>query len=128
MTLEWIEPKYSKEHVNKAGKLLCNPVNTYDEYLNATTVFQNWRAAHAFPMQVMLDFVRKSSIRVDKNALAVQRLKRVPSILAKLIRQQNMSLSRMEDIGGCRIVVENSNYVNKIYEDLKKSRTKHVLF
>ena len=38
-----------------------------------------------------------------------------------------MSLSRMEDIAGCRAVVENSLYVNRLYERLKKSKTKNIL-
>lgn len=38
-----------------------------------------------------------------------------------------MSLSRMEDIGGCRAVVSTSTQVYRIYETLKNSRTKHIL-
>jgi len=74
------------------------------------------------------DFLRrKNAIRVDKNALAVQRLKQVPSIFNKLERELSMSLSRMEDIGGCRAVVSTSTLVNRIYKILKNSRTKHIL-
>ncbi|MBP0003055.1 MAG: hypothetical protein J7642_04925 [Cyanobacteria bacterium SBC] len=35
-----------------------------------------------------------------------QRLKRMPSIIGKLKRFPEMQLSRMQDIGGCRVVVE----------------------
>ena len=38
-----------------------------------------------------------------------------------------MSLSRMEDIAGCRAVVENENFVKRVSNSLKKSRTKNIL-
>jgi (p)ppGpp synthase/HD superfamily hydrolase len=37
------------------------------------------------------------------NALVSQRLKRIPSIVKKLEIQENMQLSRMQDIGGLQL-------------------------
>lgn len=125
--MKWIEPKYPKENVKKAGKTLLQPPANISDISEAVSVFHNWRAAHAFPTQIMLDLLRKNSIRVDKDALVVQRLKRVPSILAKLYREKNMSLSRMEDIGGCRAVLSDVSKVYKVCENLKNSRTKNIL-
>jgi len=110
--MKWIEPKYSKESVKKAGWSILESDIDSKEFRQSAEIFHNWRAAHAFPMQIMLDLLRKNAIRVDKNALAVQRLKRVQSIVQKLSRESNMSLSRMEDIGGCRVVVTNSRNVS----------------
>ncbi|MDD2942720.1 MAG: RelA/SpoT domain-containing protein [bacterium] len=125
--MKWIEPKYSKERVKKAGKSIINASANSREFKEAIPVFHNWRSAHAFPMQIMLDLLRKNSIRIDKNALAVQRLKRIPSILSKLTREKDMNLSRMEDIGGCRVVVANVSQAHKICDKLKNCRTKHIL-
>lgn len=132
--MEWTEPKNSKERVKKAGaKLLNTETNlfsskeTFQEFEDAVSVFHNWRAAHAFPMHIMLNLLRKSALRVDGKAVAVQRLKRVSSILEKLDREESMNLSRMEDIAGCRVVVENTSCVNRVYDSLKNSRTKNVL-
>ncbi len=125
--MKWIETKFSKERVKKAGVSLLKSELGSDEFREASVIFHNWRSAHAFPMQIMLDLLRKNTIRIDRKALVVQRLKRVPSIFHKLSREGNMSLSRMEDIAGCRAVVENVGYVSRVYNSLKKSRTKNKL-
>ncbi|MBT3043622.1 MAG: RelA/SpoT domain-containing protein [Candidatus Thiodiazotropha sp. (ex Codakia orbicularis)] len=125
--MKWIEPKYPRKKVKKAGDYLVKADIDSTEFKESIPVFHNWRSAHAFPMQIMLDLLRKNSIRIDRGAIAVQRLKRVPSIYTKLVREKGMSLSRMEDIAGCRVVVDNVRYVNKVYSLLKKSRTKNIL-
>jgi len=125
--MKWIEPKYSKKQVAKAGSNLLHSELNSDDFRGAVLILHNWRSSHAFPMQIMLDLLRKNAIRIDRNAVAVQRLKRVESIFGKLYREKGMSLSRMEDIGGCRVVVNRIAHVNLISEALKKSRTKHIL-
>lgn len=125
--MKWIEPEYSKEKVKKSGSYLVSEATDVDKFLELAPIFFNWRSAHAFPMQIMLDLLRKNAIRIDKNALVVQRLKRVPSILDKLIREKGMNLNRMEDIAGCRAVLDNTRNVNRLYANLKNSRTKHIL-
>jgi ppGpp synthetase/RelA/SpoT-type nucleotidyltranferase len=125
--MQWIEPQFSKEKIKKAGKALVVVELKSKEFKEAAKVFHNWRSAHAFPMQIMLDLLRKNAIRIDRKALVVQRLKRVSSIFHKIVREKNMSLSRMEDIAGCRAVVDNVNYVNRVYNSLKISRTKNIL-
>lgn len=127
--MEWIEPNYSKKKVKKAGEFLVSEdFNIHDEKIySLAPVFFNWRSSHAFPMQIMLDFLRKNALRIDEKALVVQRLKRVSSIIGKLGRQNGMSLSRMEDIAGCRAVVNKVREVRLLQDNLKKSRTKHIL-
>lgn len=126
--MKWIEPEYAREQVKKAGAYMVNSNVLTQEWRDSVPVFLNWRSAHAFPMQIMLDLLRKNSLRIDKKAVVVQRLKRTRSIMAKLMKEKNMSLSRMEDIGGCRAIVENVAYVNRIAESLSRSRTKNELF
>lgn len=125
--MQWTEPEYSKEKVKKAGEFLASPDTDYQKNRDAVPIFFNWRSAHAFPMQIMLDLLRKNAIRMDKHALVVQRLKRVTSILDKLIREKGMSLSRMEDIAGCRAVLPTAEKVKRLHSNLKNSRTKNIL-
>lgn len=125
--MKWIEPEYSKKKVKKAGKYIFAVDVDEKKFRESVPVFFNWRSAHAFPMQIMLDLLRKNALRVDKDALVVQRLKRVPSIFYKLIREKRMSLSRMEDIAGCRAVLRNNKYVHQLFVKLKNSRTKNIL-
>ena len=125
--MKWIEPKHSKKQVRKAGEHLVSADLESDDFENSVPIFHNWRSAHAFPMQVMLDFLRKNALRIDKSAVAVQRLKRANSIFDKLFREKGMSLSRMEDIAGCRVVLSDVRYVFKLHQLIRKSRTKNIL-
>lgn len=126
--MKFVEPHYSKEKVKKAGKCLLVFDLKSTEFQDAITIFLNWRSSHAFPMQIMLDLLRKNSIRVDKGSFVVQRLKRTQSIYRKLVRENNMSLNRMQDIAGCRAVVTDVPRLIKVCTNLKKSRTKNILY
>lgn len=53
---------------------------------------------------------------MDKKALVAQRLKRMPSIIAKLERFRAMQLSQMHDLGGCRAVVRSIGQVDKLVD------------
>lgn len=92
----WKTPEYSITQIDKAGVSYHNPNSTNAEREHALLVIDNWRAAHAYPLHVFFMNLRiKSSHRDD--VLVVERLKRLDSITAKLKRQGNMKLSRMQD-------------------------------
>ena len=78
-------------------------------------------------MHAMLINLRDKSAELDKNSIVVQRLKRSPSIIAKLRRYPNMKLSTMQDIGGCRSVVATAKRVERLTDSLTTSRTSHIL-
>ncbi|NBQ70963.1 MAG: hypothetical protein EBU46_19880, partial [Nitrosomonadaceae bacterium] len=75
----------------------------------------------------MLGYFRKKSFEIDKEAIVVRRLKRTPSILAKLRRENGMKLDRIEDIGGCRIVVNNIQQVYHVRDAIVNGRTRNIL-
>lgn len=125
--MSWVQSKYSKSKVKRAGEILISETADEVSRLDAMEIMSNWRAAHAYPMHALLMLLRKMACRVDKNAVIVQRLKRMPSIQNKLIQQQKMSLSRMQDIAGCRAVVGTVKEVRLLTEAIVKSRTRHKL-
>lgn len=125
--MEWINPKYGKKAVRKAGDLLIEPWKDLKAVSHALEVLSNWRSAHAYPIQAILMLVRGKTSKVDRSALIVQRLKRTPSILAKLRRESGMRLERMEDIGGCRAVVSTTKQARRVARLLVDSRTRHKL-
>ena len=71
--------------------------------------------------------LRLSANRICKRPLIAQRLKRTPSVVAKLKRFNTMQLARMQDIGGCRAVLDNAVQVTRLYHHFLHSRTKHEL-
>jgi len=122
--MDWTIPKYKKSQVDKAGEILAKENSTSEQREIALAVLNNWRSAHNFPMNTFQIRLRRLSKKIDKGALVVQRLKRVPSIIKKLRRKQTqtMNLSQMQDIGGCRTVLSDAEMVKKLVGIYKKSR------
>jgi putative GTP pyrophosphokinase len=53
-----------------------------------------------------------------------QRLKRVPTIVDKLVREPTLALSRMQDIGGCRAVLPSIAGIRAVQRCLEARPTK----
>lgn len=85
----------------------------------ATTV-RAWRHAHAYPVQKASANLR-SYVRNAPEAQVSQRLKKFSTIIDKLGRFDRMKLSRMEDIGGCRVVVPDMDVSRDLARRLKKN-------
>jgi len=117
----------SREDVNEAGNCLVSEapmvwLKHRDEML---AVINNWRSSHSFPLQCFKMTLLRRAKRVDSKAIIAQRLKRLSSIDAKLRRFSNMKLSQMQDIGGCRAVVEDMGSLEKLVKLYAKGRSKN---
>lgn len=108
----WEIPQYSKSEINKAGSIIADPSSSKEERDNALIILNNWRASHAYPLQVICSNLRLR----NPNSIVVQRLKRLESITGKIERFPDMSLYRMQDLGGCRVIVDS---IEHVYESLK---------
>ncbi|MGE4449497.1 MAG: RelA/SpoT domain-containing protein [Azospira sp.] len=95
------------------------------ELEEALDVLANWRSAHAFPLNTITMDLRQKAKRVQPAALVVQRLKRTRSILAKLSKESSMRLTQMQDIGGCRAVVQTIDEVYELRDAYKRSKSLH---
>lgn len=113
---------YSKKQIDKAGKTIVNRDVSQEEIDKAFAILNNWRAAHVSP----LNTISSSLTSNNSNAIVVQRLKRLDSIIGKLRRFPQMNFSKMQDIGGCRIILDNIDHVYQsiiYYEPPNKSFT-----
>ena len=125
---KWETPKYSKKQVDKAGKLIAEFITINDnkisikEFQEAIHILNNWRSSHAYPLEVITNNLRRN----NPNAIVVQRLKRLDSILGKIKRFPNMSLYRMQDLGGCRVIVDSIDKVYKSVNRFKNSKIRHI--
>ena len=113
--MDFVEPQFTRGQVNRAGQVLAHP-ESYDKHeLDAATlVLANWRAAHAYPINTFQATLRHKLTAIDEHAIVAQRLKRAPSIVAKLRRFHGMQLARMQDIGGLRAVVDSLPKVHRL--------------
>lgn len=118
----WDTPQYSKKQINNAGKTLSKQNISETERQEALEIVNNWRSSHAYPLSVITNNLRRN----NKNALVVQRLKRLDSITSKLKRNPTMELYRMQDLGGCRVIVDTIDDVYNAEKQFEHSSARHI--
>jgi ppGpp synthetase/RelA/SpoT-type nucleotidyltranferase len=110
---------YSKAQVVKAGKALrgnipYDPAHP-DEHVNTFRIAHDWRASHALPMRAIRADLIGRLRRLDVKGVTAARIKRMISIRKKL-RRQTVTLTQMQDLGGCRAIVLTMSDVNRLVE------------
>lgn len=119
-------PEFSKTRVDAAGRaLLTNGIDAIDA--SQLAIINNWRAAHSQPLVTFNMTLRSRSAKVDSRALVAQRLKRLPSIEAKLRDRSSMRLTQMQDIGGVRAVVSGLSNVETLARQYRDMKMQHQL-
>ncbi|MFQ3313327.1 MAG: ppGpp synthetase/RelA/SpoT-type nucleotidyltransferase [Colwellia sp.] len=122
---------FSKNQVEKVGRVIRKNEGDFE---HAIEVVQNFRAAHLYPLQIIKNLVWKHVKKLDllETAAVVRRLKRLPTIIDKLQRKSldgktdnAISLKRMHDIGGCRVILESLDDLEKLNKSLDSSKTVH---
>jgi ppGpp synthetase/RelA/SpoT-type nucleotidyltranferase len=126
--MKYAVPEYSKKEVNRVGVILA----TYDPqhgdfhaYYKALSVINNWRSSHHFPLNTFQIGLRKKATLIDQNCVVAQRIKRLSSIQIKLQRFPTMTLSQMQDIGGCRAILNSVDDVTQLVKSYDASDLKH---
>ena len=122
----WKTVEYSKKQINNAGKKITLDTLGETERIECLQIIDNWRAAHAFPMNTFTINLKKQVKDID-GAIVVQRLKRLDTIVDKLKRFPNMELYRMQDLGGCRVILPTIKDVYTIKKKFQSSRIRHEL-
>lgn len=116
---------YSKKAVQRAGEKLIidNIINDQpEEYKESMQILSNWRSSHVNALKHMVETVHFACEKIDKKHIVVSRLKRTPSIVSKLKRFDKMKLRNMQDIAGCRAILDSTKNVYKLRRELNKSR------
>ena len=93
--MAWIARGYSKGQIDKAGQALITLQKDDPAREQAITVVDNWRACHAYPLQIIKMTLFRRSKGIDQSSLIAQRLKRRPSIELKLRDNPHMKLSQI---------------------------------
>ena len=120
--------RYSTTEVDIAGEVLRNKKrSSHEDLVQAYIVIDNWRAAHYFPLNTFQIFLKDKATRADADALIAIRIKRLASIEQKLRLMRRLTLSQMQDIGGCRAVVASVEKVDELASVYKRSRLGHEL-
>lgn len=116
----------TKKAVRRAGVVLRSHDASDEDFDAAVKTLSLWRSCFYRPINTFQVLLRKKIKAAGiKNAIVAQRLKRTPSIIAKLERFPDMQLDRMQDIGGVRAVLDSVDEVRKIHKSLVAGRHKH---
>lgn len=126
-------PSESKNRIKKAGQILVRNYLGEEiqvEDLNCAYDLANrWRACHAYPINTFQSLLRRkiNSGIYPGEPFASQRLKRMPTIIAKLVRFPNMNLTTMQDIGGVRAVLNSIEDVYRLRDEYINCSFEHHL-
>jgi hypothetical protein len=126
--MKYALPEYPKKEVNRAGVVLATHDPHHDDffaYYKALDVINNWRSSHHFPLNTFQIGLRKKATIIDNNCVVAQRIKRLSSIQMKLQRFPTMTLSQMQDIGGCRAILNTVDDVADLVKSYDGSDLKH---
>jgi hypothetical protein len=122
----WAVPEHPRNQVDKAGFVLVDPAATEDQLEWALGVINNWRSAHSYPLLNFRINLRRKVSTIQPSALIAQRIKRLQSIKSKLQTRSTMQLSQMQDIGGCRAVMNSIKNVERLVQSYRKSSFAHL--
>jgi len=127
----WVVPEHSNKAVQRASKVIGKGTGDPEDLRNARSILSNYRLAHAYPLNAVTMTVRKRALEVNPDAVVAQRRKRLPTIIDKLKRHPTMSLTTMQDLGGCRVILSSIDEVDNLVEILKdlprsKNRVKKI--
>ncbi len=118
MSPTYEQRKYSRSRLKKADKQLRHwEEQSEEELAEALDVLINYRALHYKPLVEFRQLIaRRVASAKTRDAIIVQRLKRLTTILEKLRRFPEMGIYRMQDIGGIRVIVSSLRELNTLHE------------
>ncbi len=119
LTVAHTFPGGSKSRVNRAGDRVRLGQATAEDL----HVIDEWRAAH----RAVLNTFKANLIHRarSKGVIFAQRHKRKRTIFDKLDRLPGMSLSRMDDVAGCRLIFKSLSDLYAFRDSFHRARFKH---
>lgn len=112
---------YTTSDVRSAGKIIASDMLWTDEtevaIRQAYAVANSWRDSHVIPMRS----IRLSALYYLRGTplVSAARLKRMQAIRGKLRRFDHLKLDKLQDLGGCRIILPTISDVQNLAGTLK---------
>jgi ppGpp synthetase/RelA/SpoT-type nucleotidyltranferase len=114
--------KISNSQINKAGEIIRSGVEGEKE--KAIEILNQWRYNHMLPLKNIRVIVDNRLRKLNLECTVGQRLKKMTSIIGKINRFHDMTVAKMQDVGGIRIIVPRISDVRKVHDELIK-KSKH---
>jgi ppGpp synthetase/RelA/SpoT-type nucleotidyltranferase len=107
----------SKTSIDKAG-LVLSGLKPEEDRKYYEQIFDDFRGSHLEPLSRLTLELQRWLAQQEFNYYIAQRLKRKPQIIRKL-KRLSVRLTQLQDIGGCRIVVEKNTDLDRLLDFLK---------
>jgi len=109
---------YSGGDIRRLGeRIVKNSGSIIDEDLE---LLQDYRLSFTIPLSETFSSLTQIKNKTDRQGIIAFRLKRIKTIINKVLRKPDMHLNRMGDIAGIRIIVRTETQVYKILDDIKR--------
>lgn len=110
----------TKSKIDRAGIAFAkDSFRNVEEMIELENVFDEYRKSHLEPLSETTLELQRWLNEYGHDYYIAQRLKRKPQIIRKLNRL-SVRLTQLQDIGGCRIIVEKNELVDKIIKFLER--------
>lgn len=113
---------YSNKDYKKLGDRIREDSNNISE--TDYEMLQYLRTSYKLPLASVFNSLEALAHKVDENCVCTYRIKRIESIISKLIRFPEMQVNRAEDIAGCRCILTSEKQVFELYNLIKKKISK----
>ena len=113
---------FSNKDYEKLGDRIRKDVNNISE--SDYEMLQYLRTSYKSPLSIVFNTIESLAHKVDKNCVCTYRIKRIESIVSKLVRFPEMRVNRAEDIAGCRCILSSEADVYSLLERIQKKQDK----
>jgi len=117
----------SKSRIDKSGRSLANPGDLTIDSMELEEDFDEYRISHLEPLSLTTLELQSWLHGYGGSYYIAQRVKRKPQIVRKL-RRLSVRLTQLQDIGGCRIIVENNVDVDRLISFIQDNVSKSGSF
>lgn len=113
---------YSNSDYKKLGDRIRRNVDCISE--SDYDTLQYLRTSYKEPLSIIFKSIEQLAHKIDSNCVCTYRIKRIESIISKLIRFPEMQVNRAEDIAGCRCILSSEQVVYELYNRIIKRISK----
>lgn len=107
---------YTGGDIRRLGDRIVENNGTLDD--NELQLLQEYRKSFTQPLSETFNELTQIKNSVDRQGIIAFRLKRIKTIVNKVLRNPDMQLNRMGDIAGIRIIVRTEGQLDKILDTI----------
>jgi ppGpp synthetase/RelA/SpoT-type nucleotidyltranferase len=122
------ELRYSLNAVKRAGKEMRDGTKSPEAFLSDLEIFENWQACHSYPLNWFYDSLSQFAQRINPPPNVVQRRKRLDAVVRKLKDNPHVQLTTMQDIAGCRAIVNTIRSLDPFVTVCREGWLDHELY